>query len=333
LYRQFITLILLTAFYFSSFAQPSRFVFTEAKMGSPFTIILYHQDSAYAKKVSQAAFMMVDSLVNIYSNYIDSSELNHLSATAGGGSSFRLSAALFDILQQAEKAYKRSHHAFDITVGPLTDLWRKARKEKKFPEDALVQKTRALTGFRYLKINSRQKTAKLRKKGMRLDLGGIAQGYIAGKVLAYIQNASIKSVLVDVSGDIALGDPPPGKKGWILGVNLPGNADALQDKKITASNLTVSTSGDVYQYILHDGKKYSHIVDPRTGYGVTEGKNVTVIAADAVTADWLATACSILSTQKAKKLARKMKAEVMLAWIEKGALKVDLTDGFRKYWQ
>ncbi len=302
-------------------------------MGSPFTIILYHHDSAYAKKVSDDALSLVDSFVNIYSDYIESSELSRLSASAGSGRKNNVSVAMLDILNRAREAYHHSHHAFDITIGPLSDLWRVSRKKKIFPPSTDVEERKKLVGFQYVKINNRRKTVKLKKRGMRLDLGGIAQGYIATQVLNYIQGAGIKSVLVDVSGDIATGEAPPGRSSWVLGVNLPEDATAIHDKKIRVVNMAVSTSGDIYQYIENNGKRYSHIIDPRTGYGITERKNVTVIANDATTADWLATACSILTVEQGKKLVNKMKAEMLVAYMVNGQVQVEKTDGFDKYWE
>ena len=166
--------------------------------------------------------------------------------------------------------------------------------------------------------------------GMQLDLGGIAQGYIAQKVLDRLRQHSIKKVLVNVSGDITMGDPPPGTKGWTIGINMPQRAEELQKQKLLLSNCSVSTSGDVYQYIEHNGKRYSHIIDPRTGYGVTSQRNVTVIAKDATTADWLATACSILAVNKAKKLAKKMNAELLIAEIQNGIVILHSSKNFQK---
>jgi thiamine biosynthesis lipoprotein len=112
---------------------------------------------------------------------------------------------------------------------------------------------------------------------------------------------------------------------------VPEQTSKLQNKKLLLSNCTVSTSGDVYQYIEHNGRKYSHIVDPKTGYGVTTRRNVTVIAADATTADWLATACSILPIRQAKRLTKKMNAALMIAYIKGERLIVKSTVNFTKY--
>ena len=312
------------------FGQERRFSYSREKMGSPFDIIFYHVDSLHANKLADECFLYVDSLVTIFSDYIDSSELNKLSNTSGGKNAVVVSPALYDVLLQSQKAYKLSNGAFDITVGPLTKLWRKARKEKRFPDSLSIVKAKQLVGFYKLKIYTTSKSVKLIQPGMQLDLGGIAQGYIAQKVLDRLKQHSIKKVLINVSGDIAIGDSPPGKQGWTIGINMPGLAEELQEKKLLLSNCSVSTSGDVYQYLEYNGKRYSHIIDPRTGYGVIHQRNVTVITNDGATADWLATACSILDITKAKRLAKKMKAGIMISEMQSGVLVTHSSKNFTK---
>ena len=168
---------------------------------------------------------------------------------------------------------------------------------------------------------------------MQLDLGGIAQGYIAQRVIDFLKTKNIVNALVDVSGDIVTMGAPPNTNGWTVGVNVPEKTDELLKQKLLISNKAVTTSGDVYQYMEHDGKRYSHIVNPRTGYGITSQKNVTVIANDGTTADWLTKACSILSIRKAKKLAHSLQAEVLIAEIKKGKLIFHTTKGFGRYWK
>jgi thiamine biosynthesis lipoprotein len=218
-------------------------------------------------------------------------------------------------------------------MGPLVKLWRKARKMKVFPTDGQVQSERKVVGFNNLIIDSTNKTAILLKKGMQLDLGGIAQGYIAQKIIDFLRSQKIDHALVNVSGDIVMSDAPPGSNGWTVGVNVPETTDELLPKTLLMQNKAVTTSGDAYQYIENGGKRYSHIIDPQTGYGVTSQRNVTAIANDGTTADWMATACSILSIKKAKKLAKQLGAEVMIGEIKKGKLRLRATNGFAVYWK
>ncbi len=328
----FFTFFLLTAL--PGYAQQKRFTFSETKMGSPFNIIFYSNDSLQANIIAMQCFQLVDSLVIIYSDYLDSSELNKLCATAGKANKpVAVSPALFDILAISKTAGEKSGGTFDITLGPLTKLWRKARKEKTFPSDEAVKEKLALTGFKKVIIDSISHGIQLLQRGMQLDLGGIAQGYIGQQVIDLLKTKSIVNALVDVSGDIVVIGAPPGTNGWTVGINVPEKTDELQERKLLISNKAVTTSGDAYQFMEHDGKKYSHILDPRTGYGITSQKNVTVIAGDGTTADWLTKACSILPTRKAKKLAHSLHAEVLIAQIKKGKLVFHTTEGFARYWK
>ena len=315
-------------------AQQSRFSFTESKMGAPFTVVFYSNDSVEAASVAKRCFIIVDSFNFIFSDYIDTSELSKLSATAGiNAQATIVSPALYDILLKSKKAYELSEGAFDITMGPLSKLWRKSRKQHQFPNDSTVKSVRNLIGFDKLVIDTVNKTVRLTQIGMQLDLGGIAQGYVAQKIIDFLHTQGINNALVNASGDIVMSGAPIDKKGWVIGVNVPETTDELLTQKLVLQNISVTTSGDAYQFIEKDGIKYSHIIDPTTGYGVTSQRNVTAIAADGTAADWLATACSILSIKKAKKLASSLGAEVLIAEIIKGKLVLNSTKGFSFFWK
>lgn len=314
-------------------AQPTRFSFTQPKMGSPFTIVLYENDSAKATTIAGQCFSLVDSFVSIFSDYIDTSELSKLSASAGSNKWMPVSPAMFEILILSEIAFKKTGGAFDITIGPVIQLWRQARKTRQFPLPEELKKARSFTNFKQVIIDTVNKKVKLLQKGMRLDLGGIAQGFIAQKVINFLTDQQVTIALVNASGDICTTGAPPGTTGWTIGVNVPESKEELLGQKLLVKNKTISTSGDAYQYLEHDGKRYSHIVDPRTGYGVTSLRNVTVIADDGTTADWLATACSILSIQKAKRLATQLGAEVLIAELKNDKLVFNSTKGFATYWK
>ncbi|MES2892882.1 MAG: FAD:protein FMN transferase [Bacteroidota bacterium] len=329
-----IFLVLLVFLYAFTGISQERFVFTQPKMGSPFTIILYENDSTRASAIASASFVLVDSLVNIFSDYIDSSELNRLSARAGTeGEEMQVSEPLLEIMLQARLAYESSMGMFDITLGPLTRLWRKARKDKVFPTNNEVKRRLALTGFKNININAERKTVSLTKKGMSLDLGGIAQGYIAGKVINYLEKNEIKAALVDVSGDIMTLGAPPGTEGWTIGINVPGEEGRLLPQNISIRGQAVTTSGDLYQFMEHKGKRYSHVLNPTTGYGITSQRNVTVISPDPTQADWLTKACSLLPIKAAKVLVKRFGAELLIVENPHGKLNAVTSTGFSNFWK
>ncbi|MEO6732085.1 MAG: FAD:protein FMN transferase [Ferruginibacter sp.] len=337
-HRSLFMRILIACFFFPCIhfdvsAQLKRFSFTQPKMGSPFTIVFYSDDSVQATTLAKKSFNLVDSFVSIFSDYIDTSELSKLSASAGLNMPVAVSPAMLDILILSKTAFKKSGGAFDITIGPVVKLWRQARKTKQFPSPEMVKRARSLTGFNKLVIDSINKKAILLQSGMQLDLGGIAQGYIAQKIINFLTEQHINHALVNASGDIVTTGAPPGTKGWTIGVNVPESKEELLSQKLLIQHKTVSTSGDAYQFMEHGGKRYSHIIDPRTGYGVTSLRNVTVIAADGTTADWLATACSILPIKKAKQLATQMGGEVLVAEIKNERLVFNITKGFSSFWK
>jgi thiamine biosynthesis lipoprotein len=300
-------------------------------MGSPLNIIFYAQDSVIANKQAKACFRLVDSLNHIFSNYDSSSELTRINNNAGIAKN-TASPLMWELLMKSKEAYIESHGAYNIAMGPLTQLWRIARRSKKFPTQLQIKETLLLCDFNKIQLNDLEHSIYLSAKGMQLDFGGIGKGYIAQKVVDFLNTQGIPESLVDAGGDIVLGNAPWDKKGWTVGVNQPEKADDLLPEKLQLHNLSVATSGDVYQFIEHNGKKYSHIIDPATGYGVTLLRNVTVIANDGALADWLATACSILPINDAKKLALSLHAELLITESVNNHLKRNNTMGFDKYW-
>jgi thiamine biosynthesis lipoprotein len=312
-------------------AQKSRFSFSEQKMGSPLNIIFYAQDSVIANKQARACFNLVDSLNHIFSNYDSSSELTRINNNAGIAKN-TASPLMWELLMKSKEAYIESNGAYNIAMGPLTQLWRIARRSKKFPTQLQIKKTLLLCDFNKIQLNELEHSIYLSAKRMQLDFGGIGKGYIAQKVVDFLNTQGIPESLVDAGGDIVLGNAPWDKKGWTVGVNQPEKADDLLPEKLQLHNLSVATSGDVYQFIEHNGKKYSHIIDPVTGYGVTSLRNVTVIANNGALADWLATACSILPINDAKKLALSLHAELLITESVNNHLKRNNTMGFDKYW-
>ncbi len=334
MFNRIIVVVIFTGITISLTAQQKRFSFTQPKMGSPFSIVFFANDSVQANLLAKQCFNLVDSFILIFSDYIDSSELSKLSLSAGPKDlAVPVSPAMFDIFLKAKNAFDKSEGAFDITIGPLSKFWRKFRKTKQFPTDDAVQSAKKLIGFNKILLDTINKKVTLSQTGMQLDLGGIAQGYIAQKVIDYLHSRQINQALVNASGDIVISGAPPGLKGWTVGVNVPETTDELLPRTLMLQHKAITTSGDAYQFIEHQGKRYSHIIDPRSGYGVTYQRNVTVIANDGTTADWLATAGSVLSIKKAKKLAAQLGAEILIAEIKNGKPVFYSTKGFKNYWK
>jgi thiamine biosynthesis lipoprotein len=304
---------------FISAAQKNRYAYSLQKMGSPFNIVLYADTKLMADSVARESFMLVDSINLICSDYDSTSELFKLRYVAVGVP-IKLSPLLFELIYIAKEAYKDADGSFDITVGPLSRLWRSARKSQQFPTNMAINEASKSIGFNKVQMDSGAQTITFLQSNMQLDMGAIAKGYTADKVLALLQSSGITTALVDAGGDMVVAGMPPQKKGWTIGINVPGQQEKLLERKLVLTNKAVATSGDAFQYMLHEGKKYGHIIDPRTGYGVTFQRNVTVVAPTATTADWLATACSILTLDQVKILAKKYKSEVLITKLQNGRI-------------
>ena len=202
----------------------------------------------------------------------------------------------------AQNLAVRSNGAFDVTAGPVIRLWRRARRQRALPEADRIAAALDLTGFRWLTLDAKQQTAQLAKPGMLLDVGGIAKGYAADEALKTLKRAGIERALVALGGDIAVSNPPPGKKGWtieIASLNLPG---APKPRALLLHNAAVSTSGDAEQFVEIGGIRYSHIIDPRTGKALTGRRSVTVVAPNGIDSDALATAVSVMDPEEGLKL-------------------------------
>lgn len=300
-------------------------------MGSLFNIVIYSEDSVKAAKAARLAYQLVDTLNEIYSDYLSTSELNRLCAVAGNGKWIKVSEPLYKILSAAYVASEASGGSFDITAGPLVELWRKARKQKVLPDRDSIIQARTKVGYKFIELDTLKKTARLRKAGMQLDLGGIAKGETAQRVLDRLVSYGFSLSLIDAGGDIVAGQVPPGINGWHIGINLPESEELMQ-YKLLLQNKAVTTSGDFYQHIKLNGKTYSHIIDPLTGMALTNSRNVTVIADKGMQADWLTKACSVLPVKKALSLIKKFPGtELQIAMLKSGKPVYYRSRGFVNY--
>jgi thiamine biosynthesis lipoprotein len=197
-----------------------------------------------------------------------------------------------------------------VTTAAHTRNWRRARITSTLPTRAQIAMAKASSGWRKLRLEEDGRKVTLEAPGMKLDLGGIAKGYAADAMLAQLKRDGFPIASVAAGGDIAAGDPPPGSTGWKIAIAPGGNQGARQT--LTLANQAVSTSGDAEQKIHIDGKRYSHIVDPETGLGLTESSPVSVIGTCATETDAFATAFSVLGIARSMPIAEQRGLE--LSW-------------------
>jgi FAD:protein FMN transferase len=279
----------------------TRFEYTEPHMGTTFRVVLHAPDQASADAASRRAFARIAELDTALTDYNATSELSRVTQEAIGHP-VRVSDDLLGVLIPSQELARRSDGAFDITVGPLTRLWRRARRQVELPAPDVLAEARRATGYQLVKVDAAGHTVEVERPGMQLDAGGIAKGYAADAALEVLRSAGYGRSLVAAGGDLAMGDPPPGRKGWTVALEGLTPDHPAPGSPIVVSRCGVSTSGDEEQWVEIGGVRYSHILDPRTGMGLTGHSSVTVLAADATTSDMLATAVSVLGPEKGRAL-------------------------------
>ena len=275
----------------------ARFGFTRYLMGTEAKVVLYAADSAEAASAAGQAFDHISALNEQLSDYLIDSEVSRLSKTRG--QPIAIGENLWNVLVKGQKIAHASEGSFDVTVGPLTLLWRKATRRATLPDAVEIANALAAVGYQFLELDPNSRTVQLNGENMRLDLGGIAKGYAADEALKTLVRAGFASAAVDVGGDIALGNAPPGSGGWSVEVFDLNTEGELETEKLTLENCGIAVSGDTYRYLEYDGIKYSHIIDPRTGYGVEHERRVAVVAPSAMYADAWASAYSIMVWESA----------------------------------
>lgn len=267
-------------------------------MGVQGRVVIYAPEEKLAERAAIAAFKRVAELDQIASDYRPTSELNNLTRNAVA-QPVKVSEDLFVMLETAQNVSRLSDGAFDITCGPLVGLWREARKTRKLPSAEQIDTARGLVGWRKVKLDPAARTVQLEVPGMKLDLGGVAKGYAGDQVIKVLREHGIQSALFEFGGDIVVSDAPPGKAGWM--VEIVAEKEGEEGKVIPLTNAAISTSGDLEQSVVIDGKRYSHIIDPRTGLGTTDRALVTVIGPNGLTTDPLTKTGCVLG-QKAVEL-------------------------------
>ncbi len=287
-------------------AAQERFEFSRPEMGMTFRITLYATDEKTAEAAAGAAFRRIKEINTIMSDYEPDSELSRLSHTSGSGQAVALSDRLWFVLSKAQEFSERSGGAFDATVGPVVWLWRKARREHRLPDPAALAGAMKAVGYKNIRLDPAHHTATLLVPAMRLDLGAIAKGYAVGEAVAVLRERGIPCALVVGGGNMSMGDPPPGKPGWRIGIPPLEASGAAKEptRYVVLSHASLSTSGDHFQFLEIGGQRYSHVVNPHTGLGLTDHCQVVVIAPDGIIADGLSTCVGVLGPKAGLELIR-----------------------------
>jgi thiamine biosynthesis lipoprotein len=288
----------------------ARHEFTAVHMGVPVRVSLYSHSAQEAAEAARAAFARIAELDDRLSDYRPRSEIRLLAERPRAWQS--VSSDLLEVLLIARRVTLWSDGAFDVTVGPLVQLWRTSRQTQQLPDESSLSSAMERSGPRLLKVDSTRQSVWLQADSMRLDLGGVAKGYILQEALQVLEARGVRSAMIEAGGDVVLGDAPPGRAGW--SIEIAGADGALPHGTTSLANVAVATSGTGEQFVEIGGVPYAHIVDPRTGLGATRRFQVSVIAKNAALADALATALGLMGPEAEPVLRARAPGILNVAW-------------------
>jgi thiamine biosynthesis lipoprotein len=333
----FVACLIVVALYFS--AGPGKHVELDSRhrmvMGTFARVVVIAKDSDDAGKCIESAFAQINKVDDSMSDYKSDSEISRVNRE-GFRKAVKLSQSTYDVLQRSIEFSELTDGAFDITVGPLVELFREAKEKNVLAEQDEIDDAKSKVGFEKLKLDNENRTVQFTVEGMQLDLGGIAKGYAVDKAVETMQSRGAISGMVDLGGDIrCFGAPLKGRDHWVIGLQNPdiGRDSAGPEVllKLKMTNGAIATSGDYQQYILIEGKRYSHIIDRKTGTSSEGLSSVTIIADNATNADALATAVSIMGSEKGLELIENIPGTEAILITSQPEYKLIKTTGAEKY--
>ncbi len=284
--------VLATAFSFAhENAQEKRIEFNREKMGGDFRIVIYSEDDKGVLAPIEEAYQLVDSLVEIFSSYSNDSHLSRLNASK---TLVAPPTDLVNLLIRSREAFENSEGYFDISIQSAIDIWNKAAREKRLPSKRKLKKARTSVGFSNAVIRMDSLRLEI-NSNITLNLGGIAKGYIIDKVYLFLYDQGFEDFLVEAAGDIRVCGSPPESPYWPISVSPDARLGFYVKLK---SGQAIATSGSTYRFRQIKGRRYSHIIDPKTLTPVTHNTISTVIADNAVAADYLASTLNIVEDSK-----------------------------------
>ena len=308
-------------------------------MGTFARIRLVCKSEQQGQEALSVARRTIDHIDKLMSTYRDDSELSEVNRKAGK-KPVRVSLETYDLLETALEYSRKTGGAFDITLTPLLNVWREAEKQNRLPTTNELTKAEKLVGFEKLRLSATEerRTVSFAEEGMELNVNAIAKGYAVDRVLAVLRRPGVVAALVDIGGEIACFGQRISGEDWLIGVQDPfalsnDNPFIVKPRwKIRLRNCAVATSGDYRQYTTIKGKRYSHIIDPRTGKPIRKLPSVTIIAKRSVDADALATAVSVLGLEEGMKLIESLPdTEALLIGGTGGKPQIYRSTGFDKY--
>ena len=274
----------------------------------------------------------IDGLMSTYKPDSELSRFNRSKSTDW----FELSPLTFEVVQRSMEISNTTGGAFDVTVGPLVNLWGfgPEKRANKVPTKAEVNRIRRTVGYKLLGLRNDPPAIRKRNPDLYVDLSAIAKGYSVDRVAEFLLSQNVRNFLVEVGGEIRINGVKPGGEGWRLAIEAPQDSQRQVHRVLKVTDVGMATSGDYRNYYEMDGKRFSHTVDPRTGYTINHTlASVSVLHESCATADALATAFMVMGTKKAKEYAVKHKIAAYFIERADGEFRTDYTPEFEQYLQ
>jgi len=264
-------------------------------LGTVVEITVAHGDEDVARRAMARAFEEIERIEALLSTHRAGSETSRLNGSAKG-ERVPLSHEAFELLDRSRQISAKSGGAFDVTVGPLLELWNFSGGGT-VPEGEDLDAALEKVGYMSLELDADTSTAWFQKDGMKVDLGAVGKGYAVDRAVAILRDSGIERAIVDAGGDLRLLGGKPGKGTWRIGIRHPRKPGKLL-VSLDLADASIVTSGDYERFFVADGKRYHHLIDPATGQPARGCQNVTVIAVKAAEADALATAAFVMGARE-----------------------------------
>lgn len=275
-------------------------------MGNRFEITVVEDNKVLAEQYIDTAIAEIRRIERLLTTFSDDSQTNEINAAAGKHA-VKVDKEVFDIIYRANKIATLTQGAFDITYGSIDKrFWNFDTTMTELPDSTLAREAVRLVNYKNVVLDSNEQTVFLKEEGMRIGFGGIGKGYAAEQAKRILQQHGVKSGIINAAGDLSAWGRQPNGDAWTIGIADPDSADK-PFSCFDINNMAVATSGNYEKYVMIDGKKYSHTIDPKTGYPVSGIKSVTIMCANAEIADAMTTPVIIMGVKAGLNMINQMK--------------------------
>ncbi len=287
-------------------------------LGSPFEVTVVAKDSVEGNYYIDLAVAEVKRVEYLISDWIPTTQISQVNKNAGI-KAVKVDKEVFDLVGRAIKVSQITSGAFDISYASMDKIWKFDGSMKTMPTEEAIKKSVSKIGYKNIVLDPKEQTIFLKMEGMKLGLGGIGQGYIADKIKELLQSKGCNSGIVNVSGDINTWGKQIDGKPWTVGIVNPMNKNKVF-ATFPLENSAVETSGSYEKYVVFNGIRYAHIIDPRTGYPAQGVVSVSVFAKQTEIADALATGIFVLGVEVGLDLVNQLKGIECIMVDDKGKI-------------